>query len=264
MPGKPAPMLDDSMPQRTGAAEPAPPRVQSVARAMAILGAVADSPHGLRAMEIAAALGLGRQATYHLLHTLVACGMLTRNRQNLYVLGLRTASLADAFERQMALPEHLAPLVRRIAAETGETAYAAGWRAGEIVNLVSAPGSNPIQAMTVPQGFSGHAHARATGKLLLAHAPDDLRERYLAGHELAPRTPHTVTSRDALDAELARVRADGFATDRQEFAPGLCCLAVPIGRTAAGFAIGLSAPVDRFEARFGDYLRIMLELVRRW
>jgi DNA-binding IclR family transcriptional regulator len=215
-------------------------------------------------MEITGALGLGRQATYHLLHTLVACGMLTRNRQNLYVLGLRTASLADAFERQMALPEHLAPLVRRVAAETGETAYAAGWRGGEIVTLVSVPGSNPIQAMTVPQGYSGHAHARATGKLLLAHAADDVRERYLAGHDLEPRTPHTLTSRDALDTELARVRTDGFAMDREEFAPGLCCLAVPIGRTAAGFALGLSAPIDRFEARFRDYLRIMLDLVEQW
>jgi len=242
----------------------AAPRVQSVARAIAILGAVADSPHGLRAMDIATALGLGRQATYHLLHTLVSCGMLTRNQQNRYVLGLRTASLADAFGRQMALPEHLAPLVRRIAAETGETAYAAGWRNGEIVNLISAAGSNPIQAMTVPQGFSGDAHARATGKLLLAYAADDVRERYLASHALTARTPNTLTSRDRLDAELMQVRRDGFATDRQEFAPGLCCLAVPIGRTAISFAVGLSAPVDRFEARFDEYLRTMRRLTHLW
>jgi len=35
------------------ASDRAPPRVQSAARAMAILVAVAESPHGLRAMEIA-------------------------------------------------------------------------------------------------------------------------------------------------------------------------------------------------------------------
>ena len=43
-----------------------------------ILVAVAESPHGLRAMEIAQALGLGRQTTYHLLHTLIGAGMLAR------------------------------------------------------------------------------------------------------------------------------------------------------------------------------------------
>src|SRR5690606_24297796 len=174
------------------------PRVQSVARAVAILGAVAESAHGLRAMEIAAALGLGRQATYHLLHTLVGCGMLARNQQNRYVLGLKMATLADAFMRHLAPPEHLAPLVRRTAMETGETAYAVGWHGGEIVNLVSMPGRNAIQAMTVPQGYAGHAHARATGKLLLALAAPETRERYLSGHRLEPRTPATLTSRETL------------------------------------------------------------------
>ncbi len=129
------------------------PRVQSVARAISILVAVAESPNGLKAMEIAARLGLGRQGTYHLLHTLVGCGMLARNQQNRYVPGLQVAILSDAFVRHLAPPEHLAPLVRQVAAETRETAYAVGWRDGEIVNLVSAPGSNAIQAMTVPQGY---------------------------------------------------------------------------------------------------------------
>ncbi len=81
-------------------------------------------------MEIAKRLGLARQATYHLLHTLVGCRMLVRNSQNRYVLGLQVATLVDSVMR------HLAPLVRRIATETGETAYAAGWRDGEIVNLL--------------------------------------------------------------------------------------------------------------------------------
>lgn len=233
------------------------PRVQSVARAMSILVVIAESAHGLRAMEIAAALGLGRQATYHLLHTLAECGMVARNQENRYVLGLQMATLADAFMRHLAPPEHLAPLVRRVATETGETAYAVGWRAGEIVNLVAVPGSNAIHAMTVPQGYHRHAHARATGKLLLAHATPEVRDRYLSTHRLEQRTPKTLITRKALEGALARIRENGYAADREEFAPDLCCLAVPVGRTAATFAIGISAPVDRFEAKFDEYLRVM-------
>jgi DNA-binding IclR family transcriptional regulator len=234
-------------------AKAAQPRVQSVARAIAILAAVADSPGGLRAMEIAARLGLGRQGTYHLLHTLVGCGMLARNQENRYVLGLQIATLADAFTRQLAPPEHLAPLVRQVAVETGETAYAVGWRDGEIVNLVSAPGSNAIQATTVPQGYYRFAHARATGKLLLAYAAPEVREAYLSDHAMERRTPKTLVARSALEAELTRIQEDGFATDREEFALGLCCLAVPVGRGAT-FAIGISAPVERFNAEFDGYL----------
>jgi IclR family acetate operon transcriptional repressor len=247
------------------AAEPsdrAPPRVQSAARAMAILVAVAESPHGLRAMEIAKTLGLGRQTTYHLLHTLIGCGMLARNPQGLHVLGLQMATLADAFVRQLAAPEHLAPLVRRIAQETGETAYAVAWREGEIVNLVAAPGSNAIHAMTVPQGYHRHAHARATGKLLLAHATKEIREGYLGTHRLDRRTANTLTSRKALEREFERIREDGYARDREEFALGLCCLAVPVGSGPATFAIGISAPSAAFEAKLEGYLKIMRRAVR--
>jgi DNA-binding IclR family transcriptional regulator len=228
-----------------------------VARAVAILGTVAASAHGLRAMEIADRLGLGRQATYHLLHTLVGGSMLTRNQQNRYVLGLHIATLADAFVRQLEPPEHLAPLVRAITAGTGETAYAAGWRNGEIVNLVSVPGSNAIQAVVVPQGYSQFAHARATGKLLLAYATPEARAHYFATHALDRRTANTLTDRAKLEAELVRIREDGVSVDREEFALGLCCLAVPVGRTGAPFAIGLSAPSERFDAKRDDYLRIM-------
>jgi len=247
-----------------GAGEPraAQPRVQSVARAVAVLVAVAESPSGLRAMEIAARLGLGRQGTYHQLHTLVGCGMLARNQENRYVLGLQVATLTEAFTRHLALPEHLAPLVRQVAAETGETAYAAGWRNGEIVNLVSAPGSNAIQAMTVPQGYYRFAHARATGKLLLAYAAPELRDSYLAGHAMERRTPNTLVDREAFDAELTRIQETGFSADREEFALGLCCLAVPLGRSGATFAIGLSAPVGRFNAAFDDYLSILRRIAR--
>jgi DNA-binding IclR family transcriptional regulator len=240
----------------------AAPRVQSVARAMAILVAVANSPQGLRAMEIAQTLGLGRQATYHLLHTLIGSGMLTRNPQGLHVLGLQMATLADAFVRQLAIPEHLAPLVRRIAQETGETAYAVGWRDGEIVNLVAAPGSNAVHAMTVPQGYHRHAHARATGKLLLSHASPDLLERYLSTHRLERRTKRTLTSRKSLEQELDRVREKGYAIDREEFATGLCCLALPIGNGSALFAVGISAPAERFDSNFDLYLKTMRRAVR--
>lgn len=222
------------------------PRVQTAVRTVSILMAIAASENGLKAKEIVDRLGLPRQATYHLLHTLVVSGAIRKNEQNRYVLGLAIATLAEGFRRQVGPPAQLAAIVRHIASETGETAYAAGWLEGEIVNLVSVPGSNPIQAMSVPQGYSLHAHARATGKLLLAFASADVRERYLDGHELTARTARTLTSRERLEQEFARIREAGYAVDREEFTPGLCCLAVPAGGAYGVFAVGVSVPRDRF------------------
>jgi len=240
--------------------DPREPRVQSVGRAVSILMAVAQSPSGLKGSEIVVSADLPKQATYHLVHTLVTTGLLTRNEHGLYVLGLRVGTLAEAFRRQLAPPEHLAPIIRRISSETGETAYASGWWNGEIVTLTTSRGTNPVQASEVPHGTFGDAHARASGKLLLTFASEDSRSRYLSSHPLMSRTQHTITSLPKLYDEFAKIRKQGYAVDSEEFSPGLRCIAVPIDHGSLPYALTLSAPIDRFKRNFAMYLETMLKI----
>lgn len=132
--------------------EGARPRVQSAARAVAILLAVANSDTGLTAREISEQVEISRQTAYHLLHTLVGCGVLARADSGRYVFGLLAGTLADGFRRQLSPAEHLGTLVRRIALATDETAYAAGWWAGAPTTLHVAQGRSTVQAAAVPQG----------------------------------------------------------------------------------------------------------------
>jgi IclR family acetate operon transcriptional repressor len=230
------------------------PRVQSAARAVGILIAIAQSDNGLTTKEISERVEIGRQATYHLLHTLVASGMVTRDQGNRYLLGLRVGTLAEGFARQLAPSEHLAPIVRALAQATGETAYASGWWSGEIMTLSVARGTNPVQAAAVSQGQTANAHARASGKLLLALAAEPTRESYLDTHKLAKLTPETITVRRAFDKELDEIRARGYAIDDGEFAPGLYCLAVPFDEGYSPFALAISGPRDRMVENEADYL----------
>jgi DNA-binding IclR family transcriptional regulator len=229
-----------------------PPRVQSVARAADILYVVATSSHGLAPREISDQTGLPRQTVYHLVHTLVAARLLRRGEGNRLTLGLGVGALADAFQRQVAPHDHLRPLVEALAAETGELAYASGWRDGEIVVVAVARGANVIQAREVTVGNTEDGHSRASGKLLLAHVSEAERAEYLRTHSLRRRTPRTITGRSALVRELDTIRDQGFAVDDEEYAEGLCCLAVPL--EPAHYALGLAAPADRFRARWSEYL----------
>lgn len=243
----------------TNPTEPAPapqprPRVQSAARAVGILMAVAQSESGLTTREISEQLGIGRQATYHLLHTLVGTGMLARGEPRRYVLGLRVGALAEGFARQLAPSEHLAPIVRELAKETGETSYASGWWSNEITLLTVARGSNPVSAAEVSQGHIGDAHARASGKLLLANATAAGRRDYLDLHPLPARTEKTIIDRGELEAHLDQIREQGYAEDIEEFALGLCCLAVPLDRGLSPFALSLSAPRGRYLENRDRYL----------
>ena len=252
--GTPAPGADDDAAASTGVAKP---RVQSVARAAAILVAVGESESGLTTREISDRVAINRQTAYHLIHTLTGAGLLTRNDRGRYVLGLRVGTLAEGFRRHLAPTERLATYVRRIASETGDTAYAAGWIEGEIVTLSVARGQNAVQASAVPQGLAADGHARASGKLLLAFAGPDVRNDYFDRNPLTQRTPYTITSRERLEGEFEEIRRVGYATDREEFSLGLCCLAVPLDGGGAPYAFGVSAPADRFASSFDEYLEIM-------
>jgi len=240
---------------------PARPRVQSAARAVAIMLAIARTESGLSVREISETVGITRQAAYHLLHTLVGIGVLTRDERNRYLLGLRVGTLAEGFARQLAPSEHLAPIVRLLAQETGETAYAAGWSSGEIATLTLSRGTNAVQAAEVPQGYIGNAHARAAGKLLLAFAQPAVRDEYLAAHPLARLTAKTITRRAELDRSLEEIRAQGYAVDDEEFADGLACIAVPFDEGFSPFVLALSAPRDRCIARQDEYLATMRRLI---
>jgi IclR family acetate operon transcriptional repressor len=246
------------MDERSEGRTRAKPRVQSVARAAAILVAVGESESGLTTREISERVEINRQTAYHLIHTLTGAGLLTRNERSRYVLGLRVGTLAEGFRRHLAPPERLAAYVRRIASETGETAYAAGWVEGEIVTLSVVRGQNAVQASAVPQGLAADGHARASGKLLLAYAGPDVRNDYFDHHPLTQRTPYTITSRDRLEGELEEIRRVGYATDREEFSLGLCCLAVPLDGGGSPYAFGVSAPAERFTTSFNAYLDTMV------
>jgi IclR family transcriptional regulator, acetate operon repressor len=238
------------------------PRIQSAVRTVAILLAVANSPNGLRAKEIMDKLGLSRQVTYHLIHTMHGTGIIRKNDSNKYVLGLAAVSIAEGFHRQLAPPEHLGRRVRSIVAATGETAYASGWVDGEIVAIATARGESPVGAAQVPQGYSGYAHARAAGKLLLAMVDPSVREAYLAKHPLEARTANTITDPDDLVREFERIRSKGYALDNEEFHEGLQCLAVPVEGLGGRFVLGISVPKQRFDANFERYLAALQNVAK--
>lgn len=101
--------------------------------------------------------------------------------------------------------------------------------------LPTVPGLQPT--------IRGEAHALALGKVLLAQRAD-APDAYVDAHGLTAFTPRTIVRRDDLADELAVVRRIGYAVDREEFAEGCWCLAVPLydaeGKASVALGISLS------------------------
>lgn len=234
------------------------PRIQSVGRALALLNAIAMSPRGLTAQELSQFVGVGRGTTYHLLQSLTAMGYVVAGSERRYRVGLGITPLLAAFDRHV-LPEDLLPRARLLASRTGETAYVAARQDLNLVLICTVPGHHQVTVAPSQIGPIEEGHARGSGKLLLAFAPEDARERYLASHPLKRFTRHTITDRERLRAEFERIRELGYANDEEEYHEGVCCLAAPIGTPAGPHALVLSAPRDRYLAQRDEYLQELLD-----
>ncbi len=231
-------------------------RIQSVTRAMRLLFLVADSEQGVTATEAARTLSVSVPTAHHLLGTLVAEGALARDSDRRYVMGPRIGVLCDAFTRDLRVPHYLAAPLRWIAEQTGETVYLTGWRRHLITILQCVDGVHAVRVAGLVPGVAVHAHARASGKVLLAHLAPDALGAYLESHPLVAVTDRTIVEPRDFANELKQVREQGFAVDVEEFASGVSCVSVPVleGRQSVIAAYTISAPSDRY-ARHHEVLR---------
>lgn len=231
-------------------------RIQSVSRAARALLLIAGLPETERTVvNIARRLGATVPTTYHLLNTLVDAKFLARDDSRRYQLGVYIGALSTAYQGQTSPPASLVIPLESIAESTGESVYLSIWRDGNIEIQAQLTGHHAVQVANLRPGFHGGAHARASGKILLAFAEPNVRERYLSTHPIDVLTPRTITNPKRLAAELDRVRNQGYATEEEEFAEGVACIAVPV--VTAGFLLGaytVSAPIERYRSSWPEYL----------
>lgn len=206
------------------------PQVQSVERAATLLRAVAAaSGPASTAAALAQTVGLNRTTTWRLLATLEQQRLVSLDRTTgWYSLGFGLIDLAgQAGGDSMARSAHA--VLRRIAAATGETAALAVLRDGALTYVAEAVGDAIVSVTWGGRPVS--LHATSTGKVLLAFvSPDEVRELLSLprGGRLQRFTAATITSRAALEEELARTRERGYSVCRGEFEESAWGVSAPV------------------------------------
>jgi len=225
-------------------------RIQSVSRAIRILLAIAESPDGLAAKEVASLFSLTLPTAYHLLTTLSAEGMVIKDERRHFRLGPRVGIIADAYARSDALPSRYVEAINALAAKTGESTYLSVWRNGGVSVLATAEGDHAVRVVGLNTGYSNNIHARASGKLLLSYVAPEARDEIIAGLELTALTPNTITTTKALREEIEQIRGSGIAFEIEEFQDGVACVSSPIMDNDHVVAcITVSSPTHRFEQK---------------
>lgn len=229
--------------------------LQSLERGMAVIQIFSRERPALTLSDVARLTGTTRATARRILLTLEKLGHV-RSDGRLFSLTPRVLTLGWAYLSSLNLWEVAQPLMEELVAETKESCSAATLDLPDIVYVARVP-TRRIMTISLGVGSRLPAHATAMGRVLLAELPQQELDSFLETTPLERYTEHTIGSEDALRAELAQVRAQGWAFVDQELEIGLRSIAVPLtghaGQVVAALNTSAAVPrvsVEEFRERF--------------
>ena len=204
--------------------------IRALSRVVQILASVSARPTGITLSEIVTDVRLSKATTYRFVRALVAVDFLRLEPDTGgYHIGpalLRFGRLAGHHEGLRLLARPFLDALRASTTETVSLVVPAGTERLTIDVVLS---DHELRA--APEvGSLKPIYAGAAGKALLAGYPDDELDSLLGRVALKAVAPGTITSRSALERDLARIRERGYATSVDETVFGQAASAAPVFR----------------------------------
>ena len=228
-----------------------PPRIQSLARASAIIDAIAAGDiEGVGLGDVCQVTELNKTTAFNLLSSLVTLRFIDQDKQTRrYRLGIRNIELGRLTQHRLHIPELARPILVDLCKKMNETVSLAIPDHTDLLVVDSFNGSKFLQA-TAYAGSRSMYHCTALGKAVLAHRNEKMRHTIYRMSDFPQLTAYTITDIDTLEAQLPHIRAQGYAIDAEENEIGVNCIGTAVfdgfGETAA--AISVTGPAHRWNA----------------
>jgi IclR family KDG regulon transcriptional repressor len=224
-----------------------PYQVSSVDTALSLLEVIAQQP-GSGVTEIAQRSGNTKSQVFRLLYTLEQRGYVRKDpATRTYTLGYRALYLGERGREQIDLVRLAQPLIEELSTRCMENVYLIA-REGlnsVCIALKEAPQQLRLYAQV---GRKGPLHAGGGSKVLLAYAPQDVRQAVLKS-PLETFTSSTITDPSALEVVLNKIRQDGYHLALSDLDEGAYSLSAPIrdysGAVVA--ALSIAGPAFRLD-----------------
>lgn len=213
--------------------------VRAVERALDILMAFDSAEQQLTVGELLTRVDLSRPTLYRLAQTLEQKGFIVSSgKPQRFGLGPAAARLAHLWSSRTSITTVAEPVMRKLWEQTSETVALLVHQGQYRVCMAELPSPQPL-SFRRGVGYSEHVFRGASGRAIVAFLPDP-------GPYLDPALP--ALARDAVLAELARIRRAGYATSKDELIRGAVALAAPF--------FGANGQVQGSLAVFGPSVRL--------
>lgn len=219
----------------------------SVGKALSLLDAFRRVGPVAGVSDLARATDLPKSTAFRLLNQLAASGFLNRVGtayrldQHVFELGNCVPMCTPGDLRSIA-----APFLSDLFASSRTVVHLAVLDGADVLYVDKIQGNTTVNVPTVVGGRIP-ASCSALGKAMLPFGHKAVIEKILE-EGLRRRTRHSIAAPGLFVQELAQVRQNGVAFDREEAALGLTCVAAPIlSRGQAIAAISTSGPTGRFD-----------------
>ncbi|WP_411082222.1 IclR family transcriptional regulator [Streptomyces sp. cmx-18-6] len=236
----------------------------SVQQDLRLLEAAGAHPEGAPAPRLARETELPEAVALRYLRTLADEGYLKELDDGAFALADRGPSPGAGFDDKTGT-QRIRPLLTALRDSLSAASYLTLYEEGEIrvLQIVDSPRAPRVDIWV---GFEDAGHATALGKSVLGALDERDRAGYLARHPLTDLTSHTITRREELFQELDASPTAPLSMDREEYARGTTCIAVPVYNGDQVGSLGISFRSDRMyrtsEVR-AELLSAALRVTRR-
>lgn len=229
-----------------------PPRAQldgdtPTLRLFALLELIASKDAFVSLQSLVEETGMPKPTLHRMLQQLEGAGLLVRQSDGRqYGSGARLRRFAENLLLNATQHGARHAVLRALVEEIGESCNVTALSGNEVVYLDRVETPEPLR-FYLRAGSRVPVHASASGKMIVSQMSPAQRRKLLAHARLQQHTPNTITDLDRLEEELDQIRRDGYAVDREEFLPGLVCLAVlvPTDQGRSNLCVAVQAPVMR-------------------
>ena len=219
-------------------------------RLFALLEVIAAKDQYFSLQGLADETAVPKPTLHRMLQQLEAAQLLERSGDGRhYGTGVRLRRLAENLLMNDTAHGARHAVLRNLVAEVGESVNLTALSGSEVIYLDRVETPAPLRFYLHP-GSRVPVHCSASGKVFLSQMAAAQRQRLLDNTPLEAFTPKTLTAPEALEAEIRKVKRQGFALDNEEFLPGLLCVAVAVPSAAgrSNLCVAVQAPMMRLTA----------------